>query len=63
MSKTVASLLVALIGLAGYQLSDSTALEVAMLLLQVGGIAGAWVFRVLRGDVNAAGVRKAEPTP
>jgi hypothetical protein len=63
MSKTVASLLVALIGLVGYQLSDSAALEIAMILLQVGGILGAWIFRTLRGDVSVVGIKKSEPTP
>jgi len=58
MSKTIASLIVALLGLAGMQLSESAALEVAGLAVNALGIVAAWYFRATRGDVNAAGIKK-----
>ena len=58
MSRTIASLMIALVGMAGYTLSDNTALEVAGLVLQVGGLLSAWLVRMSRGDINAVGVKK-----
>jgi hypothetical protein len=60
-SKTIAALMVSLLGLAGYQLSDTAAVEIAGLVLQVGGLLVAWGVRASRGDVNALGVRKGRP--
>jgi len=59
-SRTIASLIVSLLGLAGYTLSDSTAVEVAGLIVNVGGIGAAWFFRYLRGDVSMWGVKSQE---
>jgi hypothetical protein len=59
-SRTIAGLITVLAGLAGITLSDSTALEVAGIVLQLGGIGYAWYARFTRGDITPAGVKRAD---
>jgi len=54
----VASSLLALLGVAGYTLSDSAAVEIAGVLVTVGANVAIWLFRVSKPDVTALGTRK-----
>ena len=52
MSKIIASLIIALAGLIGANVSDHSAVELAGVVLQVGGILTAWVLRARKPDVH-----------
>lgn len=60
-SRTIAGLLTALLGLGGITLSESTAVEVTGIVLQLGGIGYAWYARYTRGDISPVGTKRRPP--
>jgi hypothetical protein len=59
-SRTIGGLVAALAGLAGMTLSDSKAVEIGGMAVQVGGLAYAWYVRHQRGDIAWTGKRTRE---
>jgi hypothetical protein len=61
MSKIIASVIVALLSLGGLTMTDSTALEVASILVNLGAMGVAWGSRVRMGGVTWYGRRTPPP--
>jgi hypothetical protein len=61
MSKIIAAVIVALLSLGGITMADSTALEVAGVLVQLVALAVTWGSRVRMGGVTWYGKRTGPP--
>ena len=58
MSKIVASSLIALLGVAGYTLSDNSAIEIAGIVVTVGAQVAIYALRIMKPDVNSLGIKR-----